>query len=86
MMLMCHLLEWSNSNCECMHCVGLLAIVPPQGCESILIEILQFINTYFIVSYPHRYVASEREFSLINSAAYVAVSQLRWPHSLVVAQ
>ena len=91
-----------------------LAIVPPQGCESILIEILQSkpsavdhtlhavfskvnnhitdislliyhwnphintsllckccvkkrIITYFIVSYPNRYVASEREFLLINS-------------------
>ena len=28
-------------NCECKHCVGLSAIVPPQGCEAILIEILQ---------------------------------------------
>ena len=28
-------------SCECTHCVGLLVIVPPQGCEYILVEILQ---------------------------------------------
>ena len=27
-------------SCECTHCVGLLAIVPPLGCEAILVEIL----------------------------------------------
>ena len=26
---------------EYLHCVGLLAIMPPQGCEAILFEILQ---------------------------------------------
>ena len=25
-------------SCEYTHCVGLLGIVPPQGCEAILIE------------------------------------------------
>ena len=29
------------TRCECTHCVGLLAIVPPHGCEAILVEILQ---------------------------------------------
>ena len=29
------------ASCGCPHCVGLLAIVPPQGCEAILVEILQ---------------------------------------------
>ena len=28
-------------SCEYTNCVGLLGIVPPQGCEAILIEILQ---------------------------------------------
>ena len=28
-------------SCECPHCVSLLAIVPPQGCEAMLIEILK---------------------------------------------
>ena len=36
-----HLSWLPRPSCECTHCVGLLAIVPPQGCESILIEILQ---------------------------------------------
>ena len=31
-------IKWGS--CECTHCVGLLAIVPPQSCEAILIEIL----------------------------------------------
>ena len=29
------------NSCEYTHCVDLLAIVPPLGCEAILIEILQ---------------------------------------------
>ena len=28
-------------SCEYTHCVGLFSIVPPQGCEAILIKILQ---------------------------------------------
>ena len=30
--------EFGCSSIECTHCVDLLGIVPPQGCEVILIE------------------------------------------------
>ena len=36
-------------SCENTHCVGLLCIVPPQGCEAILIEILYGIMTEELV-------------------------------------
>ena len=39
-----------------MHCVGLLAIVPPQGCEAILIKILQLKRSAAGPHFP-RYLA-----------------------------
>ena len=41
---------------EFMHRVGLLGIVPPQGCESILIEMLQ----------PKRYYLCEKTLWLVT--------------------
>ena len=41
-------------SCECTHCVGVLAILPPQGCEAILIEILQHKRYCLLVKTPSR--------------------------------
>ena len=41
-------------SCEYTHCVGMLAIVPPQGCEAILIEILQPNRYCLLVKTPSR--------------------------------
>ena len=30
-----------KESCDCTHCISFFAFVPPQGCEAILIEILQ---------------------------------------------
>ena len=43
-----------QTSCEYTHCVGLLAIVPPQGCEAILVEILQSKRYYLLVKTPSR--------------------------------
>ena len=39
-------------SCENSHCVGLLCIVPPRGCEAILIEILRPKRYCLVVKLP----------------------------------
>ena len=46
---------------EYMHCVGLLGIDPPQGCEAILIEILQLKWYCLLAETPSRSQHSSRE-------------------------
>ena len=41
-------------SCECTQCVGLFAFVPPQGCEAILIKILQPKRYCLLVKSPPR--------------------------------
>ena len=42
-----------------MHCVGLLAIVPPQGCEAILIKILQLKRSAAGPHFPRFFLMSK---------------------------
>ena len=41
-----------DCSCENKHCVTLLCIVPPQGCEAILIEMLQPKQYCLLVETP----------------------------------
>ena len=46
------IIHLSDNSCEYTHCNGLLAIVPPQGCESTLIEILHAKRYCILVKSP----------------------------------
>ena len=47
------------TSCEYPHCVGLLAIVPPQGCEAILIKILQLKRSAAGPHFPRYFLMSK---------------------------
>ena len=47
------------TNCENTHCVGLLFVVPPQGCEAILIKILQLKRSAAGLHFPRYFHMSK---------------------------
>ena len=55
---------WSRlSSCEYTHCVGLFGVMPTQGCETILIEILQLKRSAAGPHFPCYFLMSKETYN-----------------------
>ena len=81
--LICTLKWCSQPSFQYTHCVGLLALVPPQGCETILSEILQPKRYCLLVKSPsllaHNIMVGKKDDKICNNA--LCHTQLAQPKS-----